>query len=314
MKPSKIILATAVAACMLTTSAFAANVSTENNLVNGIKNSITKNFTDRHMMRGGEFSKGDRQKQGNPMESLIKAGTITKVQADSIKSAMDSARESQKTMKEVLDGLVTAGTITQTQEDAILKAMPEKGNPGEPREEHKNPMDELVTAGTITQAQEDSIQKAMEHQKDSEKTPKEALDSLVTAGTITQVQEDAVLKLFSERPDQLKMLQNRKTEIQTMLANGKITQDKANGEIAKIDEEINKINEFNALTLEQKKEKLTSEFKTKIEADVKDGRLTQEKADKMLKDYANKLANWDGTGMLDFGMRRGGFGDFKKAN
>lgn len=69
----------------------------------------------------------------DPMTGLITAGTITQADADAIKAAMDSARESGKTMKEVLAGLVTAGTITQAKADAVLAAAPADNGKGGPQ-------------------------------------------------------------------------------------------------------------------------------------------------------------------------------------
>ena len=119
--------------------------------------------------KDGKGGPGGERK--NPMSELVTAGTITQAQADSIREEMKTARDSGKTIKEVLDGLVTAGTITQAQEDAIVKAMPTKdgkaGPKGEPKGERKGPMSELVTAGTITQAQADAIQAAVKSEIDA---------------------------------------------------------------------------------------------------------------------------------------------------
>lgn len=137
---------------------------------------------------------------------------------------------------------------------------------------------------------------------------------LVKAGTITQDQADKMLQIFPfkdkrdgcrgacelEKQDPIKVLENCKTKIQAMLKDGKITEEKANSKIAKIDEEIKKIKEFNALTLDQKKEKLTNDFKTFIQKQVQDGKLTQEKADEILKKFTDKLAKWDGIGYPKF--------------
>ena len=199
MKITKVLVTSAVVACMVTSSVFAAGVSNQGTQTKNQKGSIIRDFKNfggnREMREGGMNRDGFKgqgnfgQKHGSPMESLVTAGTITQVQADAIQKAMEAGRESKTTMRETLDSLVTAGTITQVQEDAIVKAQPERG-------QHKNPMVNLVTAGTITQVQADAIGEALKSSRDSGKTGKEVLDGLVTAGTITQAQEDAVVKVF----------------------------------------------------------------------------------------------------------------------
>ncbi|MDP4179659.1 MAG: hypothetical protein Q8942_01050 [Bacillota bacterium] len=129
-------------------------------------------------------------------------------------------------------------------------------------------------------------------------------------------------EMMGQNQDPLKMLQSRKDDIQTKLKDGKITQADATAEIAKIDAKIKEIEAFNALTLDEKKAKLTSDYKTNLQKQVTDGKLTQDKADTMLKEYSDKIANWDGTGYPEFGMFmagdrgfmgvRGGFGGFDK--
>src|SRR5680860_661080 len=101
--------------------------------------------------------------------------------------------------KSHLDSLLAAGTITKVQEDAIqaaLKTTMTTPN-GEAQNGHQGGLKALVTVGTITQVQADAIQTAMTSRgafnKGDNDGLKTALDSLVTAGTITQAQEDAIL-------------------------------------------------------------------------------------------------------------------------
>lgn|SRR5680860_342984 len=133
------------------------------------------------------------------LDSLLAAGTITKVQEDAIQAALKTTMttpngEAQNGHQGGLKALVTVGTITQAQADAITAAMTTavKGPDGV-----KTALDALVTAGTITQVQADTIQTAMTSRgafnKGDNDGLKTALDSLVTAGTITQAQEDAIL-------------------------------------------------------------------------------------------------------------------------
>lgn len=143
-----------------------------------------------------------------------------------------SAADMQKEMKTKLDALVTAGTILQTQEDKILAAYAAQEAAKTAEMTKVNAMTEaerkayfdsktaqaktdvlaaLVTDGTITQAQSDAVKAAVpgghgDHGMRGDKnqaqgiTPatmeanmKTQLDTLVTAGTITQTQEDAVI-------------------------------------------------------------------------------------------------------------------------
>ncbi|KRQ87396.1 hypothetical protein ABG79_00734 [Caloramator mitchellensis] len=63
---------------------------------------------------------------------------------------------------------------------------------------------------------------------------------------------------------------------------------------------------FNNLTLEQKKELIKKHFEEKINLAVKNGRLTQEQADKILKEFQEKLNAWDGKTPMMFKERLGG--------
>lgn len=114
--------------------------------------------------------------------------------------------------------------------------------------------------------------------------------------------------------DPEKMLESKKERVQSMLKDGKIDQEKANEIIDGIDLKLKEIQEFNSLTLEQKKAKLLGDLKTSLDQRVADGKLTQEKADECLKNYAEKLETWDGSGYPGFHGRgfkgnKDGFGN-----
>ncbi len=127
----------------------------------------------------------------------------------------------------------------------------------------------------------------------------------------TVQQKDDILKM--ERPhcrhkgsgiykhkDPLKRLQEKREKIQSLLKEGKITKEKADSITSRIDSKIKKIEEFNKLSPEQKKEKLMNDFKERLEKKVKDGRLTRGKADSMLKEFTEKVQKWDGNGYPGF--------------
>jgi len=101
--------------------------------------------------------------------------------------------------------------------------------------------------------------------------------------------------------DPVKRLQDEKANIQKRLADSKITQDQADKAIAKIDEQIKKLQDFNNLTLDQKKAKLVEDFTAAVNNQVQAGKLTQDKADKMIADYKARVDKWDGTGYPFFG-------------
>lgn len=66
-------------------------------------------------------------------------------------------------------------------------------------------------------------------------------------------------------------------------------------------DKLKKFNEnFKNLTLEQKKELIKKNFEAKINNAVKNGKLTREVADKILKEFNEKLNSWDGTSPFKF--------------
>lgn len=147
-----------------------------------------------------------------------------------------------------------------------------------------------------------------------------AVPDKLSENTMTPKQEDNVnkkektpfgWKKIKGRPDReteerdpIKALESQKERIQLLLKDGKINKEKADELTKKIDLKIEKVKEFNGLGPMQKKEKLLAEFNKFIEKQVKDGRLTREKADKMVKDFTEKINNWDGQGYPDF-FRKG---------
>jgi Spy/CpxP family protein refolding chaperone len=191
MNRNKIVIASLLTACLMTTSAFAA----------ANKSAVSKTTKPSKPSTNMKAPAGN--KMVDPMAALVKAGTITQTQADAIKSAMDAARNSKTDMSTVISSLVTAGTTTQAQADAITKSMPKppadgQGQPGD--HQGKDPMSALVTAGTITQTQADAIKSAMDVARNSKTDMSTVISSLVTAGTITQAQADAITKSMPKPP------------------------------------------------------------------------------------------------------------------
>jgi len=96
--------------------------------------------------------------------------------------------------------------------------------------------------------------------------------------------------------DPIAALESKKKEIQELLKNGKITEEKAKEWLERIDQKIADIKAFDKLPLEAKKEKLINDCKTLLDQKVKEGKLDAEKANTILKDYAEMIKNWDGNG------------------
>ena len=106
-----------------------------------------------------------------------------------------------------------------------------------------------------------------------------------------------------QQVDPIKALENKKEKINTLLKENKISKEKADAMIARIDAKLKKINEFNKLAPQQKKEKLINDFKSVIEKRIKDGRLDRNKGDELIKDFTEKVNNWDGKGYPMFHKR-----------
>lgn len=100
--------------------------------------------------------------------------------------------------------------------------------------------------------------------------------------------------------DPLSVLENKKSEVQRLLKEGKISKEKAEAIIRKIDKRIAEIHAFNKLTLEQKREKLKKDCKEFLDSQVEQGRLEPEKAERIYMEYSEKLEKWDGTGYPKF--------------
>lgn len=120
-------------------------------------------------------------------------------------------------------------------------------------------------------------------------------------GTENNGKVEQKTKIFKEqdsnekhRKDPLERLEERKENIQKEYKEGKITKEKADELTKKIDKHITKIKEFNSLTLPQKKEHLLDKVKSRIELEVKAGKLTKEEGEKKLKEFSKELENWNG--------------------
>lgn len=128
----------------------------------------------------------------------------------------------------------------------------------------------------------------------------------ITAGSAVTKQSCAAAKEKCEKfsKDPLKALQNKKEIIRAHEKDGKITKAKADAINARIDAKIKEIQQFNSLTVQQKRAKLINDYKASVTKRVKSGKLTQDKADTMIKDFTDKITRWDGTGYPQFHGKR----------
>jgi len=103
-------------------------------------------------------------------------------------------------------------------------------------------------------------------------------------------------KGFKER-DPVKALEAKKEIIRKLVKEGKISKEKAEEIIRKLDAKIEKIKEFQSLPLEEKRKRLINDFTEKLDRMVKEGKISRQEADKMLKEITEKINKWDGSGL-----------------
>lgn len=96
--------------------------------------------------------------------------------------------------------------------------------------------------------------------------------------------------------DPVQRLENLKTKLTDKYNQGKISKDKYDKAIAKINQIEQKIKDFNNMTLDQKKQTLINDYNTAINKRVQQGKLTQDKANELIKNYTDKVNKWDGNG------------------
>lgn len=111
---------------------------------------------------------------------------------------------------------------------------------------------------------------------------------------------------FSKDP--VKMLEEKKIKVQELLKEGKITKEKADEINSRLNSKIKEIQSFNKLTLEQKREKLISDCKAKVEKLIKEGKLDSTKGNEIISRYTEKINSWDGTGYPFYHPGKSGHG------
>jgi polyhydroxyalkanoate synthesis regulator phasin len=114
-----------------------------------------------------------RRGMGGPLQSLVKSGTITKADVETVMNEIpkptmkrqdQAAKETERTkrladMKTAISGLVSAGALSQEKANKIIAACTELS--AKKADQIKGPFSELVTSGVLTQNQADAIAKAL---------------------------------------------------------------------------------------------------------------------------------------------------------
>lgn len=121
--------------------------------------------------------------------------------------------------------------------------------------------------------------------------------SSIFPGNLNQVQSAwKAEKSMEHEKDPIARLKEKRTKIQELLLQGKISKEEAEARLLLIDVKIRKIEEFNKLPLNDKKERLISNFKAFMSDRVKEGKITQEKANQIILEYTKRVNAWDGSG------------------
>ncbi len=100
----------------------------------------------------------------------------------------------------------------------------------------------------------------------------------------------------SKKADPIQLLENLKAKIEEKFSQGKISQNQENNIITKINSAEQKIENFNNMTLDQKKQTLIDYFTTIVNNQVKNDKITQDKANILIKNFTDNVNKWDGTG------------------
>ncbi|WP_434564408.1 hypothetical protein PQ690_09675 [Thermoanaerobacterium thermosaccharolyticum] len=100
----------------------------------------------------------------------------------------------------------------------------------------------------------------------------------------------------SKKADPIQLLENLKAKIEEKYSQGKISQNQENNIITKINSAEQKIENFNNMTLDQKKQTLIDYFTTIVNNQVKNDKITQDKANILIKNFTDNVNKWDGTG------------------
>lgn len=103
-------------------------------------------------------------------------------------------------------------------------------------------------------------------------------------------------KVNEKERDPIKVLENKKERVKKLLQEGKISKEKADELIKKLDSKIEEIKEFQSLPLEEKRKRIINNFNVELERLVKEGKMDKQEAERLLKEVTEKINRWDGSG------------------
>ncbi len=299
MAVRRLLAVTVIAACMATTAAFACSDTSKSGAAPTANNStcITQkkapvNFKDAKAKNMDPVKLLESRKE--KIQAQLKDGKITKEQADKELAAIDAQ------IKQIND--FNALTLDQKKQKLI--------------DDFKANIEKQVTAGKLTREKADQMIKNYTDKMSKwdgkgfgfgffggmPKMPGKGIGGTTPPAIQFKRTTPPAIGVKGQGMDPVKGLENAKARIQEQVKAGKLTQDKADKEIAQIDAKIKEIKDFNALTLDQKKAKMISDYKASIQKMVTAGKLTQDKADQMIKNYTDKINKWDGKGMIGRGV------------
>jgi len=100
--------------------------------------------------------------------------------------------------------------------------------------------------------------------------------------------------------DPLKALEKRRSEVQKLLKEGKISKEEAEEILKRIYKGIAEVKKFNKMSLEEKRAWLIRDCKDYLDSLVEKGEMEWNKAAEILEEYSEKIKNWNGEGYPRF--------------
>lgn len=123
-------------------------------------------------------------------------------------------------------------------------------------------------------------------------------------GLITSGQDIRISRLDFEKIDPVKELKTLKSKAQEDYKQGRISKDELELRLSKIDRKLDAIKEFSRLSLEQKKDRLVTDFKKAVNKKVQEGKITENESDRILQHFTETVNQWDGQGFPSFYHRK----------
>ncbi|MCX7710554.1 MAG: hypothetical protein N2484_12000 [Clostridia bacterium] len=119
--------------------------------------------------------------------------------------------------------------------------------------------------------------------------------------TLPQSGQNILLsKLEFEKIDPVAELKSLKNTVKEEYKQGKISKDELHLGLEKIDRKLKAVKEFNDLSIDQKKEKLVTDFIKAVNKKVQVGELSTNDVGTLLESYTDTVKQWDGQGFPTF--------------